>query len=332
MKNKNHLKKRKVNYATHVNFITPYARSMHADINYLLACIKPLFFKALSHILLDNPAICGIICLTALFYSKGSFYGDHNHGRLWQGKNGCIAEQWDVELPILCGHGQVIYGKRIFRSTGFSSGKVRDASPCSRRRDERINGISDVWIFEGCVLSDFVGIRSRRDRGIAASSARSEACSQTQRRGYGFCYGSACGWSCPFFKRVGLSCAEEVWNNRSPTQYRAGDKTPAKKGAIDFAVSSKLSQQCNEGYEQLRKGVIDGDAYCNDGMGLGLFLRRGFAGWLEVWSQIESEKTENSKPQLVVFHTDARLPKPLQSQMVVMLAGMVLNKLQQEVA
>ncbi|MCK4999872.1 MAG: hypothetical protein KAS23_10060 [Anaerohalosphaera sp.] len=93
-----------------------------------------------------------------------------------------------------------------------------------------------------------------------------------------------------------------------------------------------MSQQCSEGYEQLRSGVIDGDAYCNDGMGFGLFLRKGFRGWLDVWLQIKSERSENSKPQLAVSNTEAPLPKPLRSQMVVMLAGMVLNKLQQEVA
>lgn len=100
---------------------------------------------------------------------------------------------------------------------------------------------------------------------------------------------------------------------------------------IDSA-SSELSQQCSEGYEQLRRGVIDGDAYCNDGMGFGLFLRKGLRGWLEVWSQIKSERPERFKPRLAVSNTEASLSKPLRSQMVVMLAGMVLNKLQQEVA
>ena len=47
MKNRKHLETRKANYAVHVNFITPYAISMHADINHVLACIKPLFFNGI---------------------------------------------------------------------------------------------------------------------------------------------------------------------------------------------------------------------------------------------------------------------------------------------
>ena len=332
MKNRKHLETRKANYAAHVNFITPYAISMHADNNNLSAYIKQVSCKVLSHNLLDNPISCGIIYLTALFYSKGSFYGDHNHGRLWQGKNGCTSGQWDVELSILCGQGRVVFGKRVFRSPGFGSGEVRDASPCSRRRNKRINSISNVWIFEGCVLSDIVIIRGRRNSGFAAASARPEARSQAQRRSHGFCDCSTGRRGLACFQGVGVSCAKEVWNNCPSSQYRAGDKTPAKKGAIEFTSSSELSQQCSEGYEQLRKGVIDGDAYCNEGMGFGLFLRKGFTCWFDVWSQIKSERTVHPVPKLSVSNNETTLPKPLRSQMVVMLAGMVLNKLQQEVA
>jgi len=78
--------------------------------------------------------------------------------------------------------------------------------------------------------------------------------------------------------------------------------------------------------------AIDGAAYAQGRWGMALFLGRGFAAWMQAWTQATPDKDRVCSARVTVENESVSLPSNLQTQMVSALAGMVLDALRKEAA
>ena len=149
---------------------------------------------------------------------------------------------------------------------------------------------------------------------------------QARRRGNGFYHAAEVGRCVAVIDGTCVSCAQAIRIKSSSSQYRAGYGTEAKKGATRSADLTGGS----EAYEQLRSNAVE--CGLEVGMGMSLFLRRGFVGWLDVWSEISHEDSRRQEIPVETVACDFKLPDSVCGEVVGILAGMVLNRLRQEVA
>ncbi len=318
--------KRKVYYASCVKFIMPNRAFLKCAIVAIDQTPNGFMNKMLWHITLDNSLTIGIIRLTL----KLSYSGELYHGRLWRCKIAVSWKKWHFKHASCLCYGGVVFGQRILRSSRSGTSQIRDASTGSGRWATRFEGIKDVRLFPGFILSDTTFIRPTRISWPYASSARPQTCSQVNRRCNGICFGTQNKGCFLAGRRFGESDKTAVWLERPPTQHRASVATPAKKRAINFFAPDTCLDHCVERYEQLRRTVLKDRNFCCQGWGMALLNQRGFLAWIDAFSKIESYQQHSvipvtSEPD----KTNLAVPDTIRGRMIMTISEMVLSTLQE---
>jgi hypothetical protein len=318
------LKKRKVHYASRVKVIMPNETFQTPAIMGSACTISDSKAIYLWHKMLDNSCTNGIIRLTL----KLSYLGELYHGRLWRCKNAVSWAKWHFKHTLCLCYGRVVFGQRILRSSRSGASQIRNASAGSGRWTTCFEGIKNVRLFPGFILSDTTFIQPTRISRSYASSARAQTCSQVNRRCNGIYFCTQKQRCFLAGDRFGESDKTTVWLERPSTQYRASVATPAKKRAIVFFESDTCLSHCVDRYEQLRRMALEGRDSCGQGWGLALLHQRGFLVWMDAFSKIESYQQHSVIPVTSVpDKTYLAVPDTIRGQMIVTISEMVLSTL-----
>jgi hypothetical protein len=87
---------------------------------------------------------------------------------------------------------------------------------------------------------------------------------------------------------------------------------------------------CVECYEKLRQMILAGREYCCQGWGVGLLIHRGFMVWIETWLKTMMPTQQNlAQEQNAAYAPTLLVPESVHSPMIMILAAMILNKLQE---
>jgi len=91
---------------------------------------------------------------------------------------------------------------------------------------------------------------------------------------------------------------------------------------------------CRPAYEQLRMLALEDPACMQGRWGMALFMGRGFAAWRHAWTQAAPAQDEDKgrSTRASETHEAVHLTDEVQTQMVSVLAAMVLDTLHGEAA
>ena len=318
--------KRKANYAFYVNSITPYC-ILSKRVDATSYCnISPFIYSYLRHFSLDSHLSSGIIRLTG----KLSYSGDPYHGRLWRCKIGSTRSKWHIKCPSGGCCRRVILRQRVFRFSRSDAGQVRDASAGSAGWNDCFAGCKNIRFFASFVLPDTACLRPARISRFDASSSRSQACSQANRRCDGIYFGLQKQKSVSSGNGSGNPDKTAFRIKRTSPQYRTGIAASAKKRAVNLSEPDGYLDHCAERYEQLRQMILETRDYCCQGWGLALLMHRGFAAWVYAFSKIESSQQQPAVPVTPVpDNTCLAIPDTIRGRMIMTISDMVLSTLQE---
>ena len=317
---------RKANFAFHVNFIMPYSNFTKQVFTCNIFYIKLFSYNYLWHFLLDTPLISGIIRLT----DEMSYLGDQYHGRLWRCKTGSTWSKWHIKCPSGGCCRRVILRQRVFRFSRSDAGQVRDASAGSAGWNDCFAGCKNIRFFASFVLPDTACLRPARISRFDASSSRSQACSQANRRCDGIYFGLQKQKSVSSGNGSGNPDKTAFWIKRTSPQYRTSTAASAKKRAVNLSEPDECFDQCCQRYEQLRQMILETRDYCCQGWGLALLIHRGFAAWVHAFLKIESSQQRSAVPvTLVSDKACLAIPDTIRGRMIMTISDMVLSTLQE---
>jgi len=76
--------------------------------------------------------------------------------------------------------------------------------------------------------------------------------------------------------------------------------------------------------------ILTGRDYCCQGWGVGLFIHRGFMVWVETWLKTMPPTQQNlAQEQGTAYPSTLFVPESAHAPMIMVLAAMILNKLQE---
>jgi len=215
-----------------------------------------------------------------------------------------------------------VSGQRVLRCPRLGPSEIRDAAtgPCGQEVGFR-NG-KRVWFLAAVVLPSRIQLRAKWPVRIAAWEARPEKWPQTHSgsdeirsraadRGPVAGFRSARGGGEPEVRLAGTS-----------PQYRsaasAGKKTPLSPPS-PFTPAPPDQDGLVAAYEELRSQFLNGQR----GPGLALFLRCGMRELMNTCSLCAAP------PALLTVTNDAVLPQGVRTDVVLILAGMLLHRCQE---
>ena len=317
---------RKVDYTFCVNFIMPYDDFTKQAPLSVKSNKKSLSRNNLWRFLLDSFLVSGIIRLTG----KISYSGDQYHGRLWRCKIGSTWPKRHIKRsPRGCCRPS-IFGQRVFRPSRYAASQVRDASAGSAGWNDRFAGSKNIRFFASFVLPDTACLRPARISRFDASSSRSQACSQANRRCDGIYFGLQKQKNISSCYGYGNPDKTAFWIERTPPQYRTSITASAKKRAVNLSEPDECLGHCAERYEQLRQMILERKDYCCQGWGLALLIHRGFAAWIYAFSKIKSSQQQSAVPVTPTPEkTSLAIPDTIRDRMIMTISDMVLSTLQE---
>jgi len=232
------------------------------------------------------------------------------------------------------GHLQAIRKKRLLRSPGPSPGQVRNASASTGRPTADPSGSFPIWFLTAISLQGSGYLRTYWASGSGSDQTRSspstqaeQVCGEIHRRA------KERGWRSNF-RRTGQPNQKAVRVGCAHTKYSTGSEAQEKKTALtetcaeEFACPGAADPLCKL-YEQLRSFVLEASDVGGQVYGLGVMLRQGMRAWIEAtveYAQVEQD------PGNAVSQKTSWIVSSVQAELTRMLAAIVLNRSQKEVA
>jgi len=211
--------------------------------------------------------------------------------------------------------------KGVLRLTRPDSGKVRDASSRSYGRGVRFGGRNCIWFVSSHFLSCHELFRTERACRITAKASRPKTSAQAVRRGNDIYRPHLVERSIASFSSTGRVGKRAFWNIGSSSQYRKSLGRQRKKTpeitieGYSFLSSSEIVEH----YEELRSMAEQKKLHK---LGLALFVHRGMATWMKTWINCTVVR---EKMDIGSSKTDQKIPANLRSNIVIVLASMVLG-------
>lgn len=227
-------------------------------------------------------------------------------------------------------HLQAVRKKRFLRSPGPFAGQVRNASAGTSRSTADPPGGFPVWFLTAISLQGSDCFRSNRPPGAGSNQTRSPASTQTERVcGEIHRRAKDTGWISNF-KSTGQPSQKAVRIDCPHTKYSTGSEAGEKKTALkqkhtDPGAADSLCKL----YEQLRSYVLEASDVTGQVYGLGVMLRQGMRAWIAAtleYTQVEQE------PDIAVSQKTSWIASSVQAELTRILAVIVLNRSQKEVA
>ena len=217
--------------------------------------------------------------------------------------------------------------QRILRSQRLAAGEIRDATtgPCGQAGGFP-NG-QGVWILPPVVLPSGICLRARWFARITSPEAWSEKRSQAHSGSDEVRGRTASPGAIPEFRSAGRAGAAQLPRKSAPPQYRAaasaGKKTPISLLPDPAAPLEK--EGLIAAYEELRRQILNGQR----GPGLALFMRRGMREWMNACSLCLAPCPTK---EFTTAPDHAVLPRSARTEVVLILAGMLLHGCQERVS
>lgn len=219
----------------------------------------------------------------------------------------------------------IVSGQRVLRCPRLGPGEVRDAAtgPCGQAAGFP-NG-QGIWFLTANVLPSRIHFRAKRLVRIASREAWSEKRSQAHSGSDEIRSRTAGRAAVAEFRSAGGSGETELQPAGASPQHRAtasaGKKTPVSMPPPSTPASSD-EDQLVAAYEELRRQFLNGQR----GPGLTLFIRRGMRELMNVCSIcVAPPPTE----VLAVADGDAVLSQGVRTEVVLILAGMLMHSCQE---
>ena len=231
-------------------------------------------------------------------------------------------------------HQRAIRKKRLLRSPGPSSSQVRDASAGTGRSTANPPGSFPVWFLTPISLQGSGHFRSYRSTGTGSDQTRSSPSTQTERVcGEIYRRAKERGWISNF-RSTGQPNQKAVRVGCTHTKYSTGSEAQEKKTALKQTCPEELgcpgvTDPLCKLYEQLRSYVLEASDVGGQVYGLGVMLRQGMQAWIE--ATLEHTQLEQD-PGNAVSQKAPRILSSVQAELTIMLAAIVLNRSQKEVA
>lgn len=232
------------------------------------------------------------------------------------------------------GHQRALPSKRLLRSPGPSPSQVRNASAGTGRPTANPPGRFPVWFLTAISVQGSGHFRSYRSTGTGSDQTRSSPSTQTERVcGQIYRRAEERGWISNF-RSTGQSNQKAVRVGCAHTKYSTGSEAQEKKTALKQTCPEELecpgaSDPLCKLYEQLRSFVLEASDVPAQAYGLGVMLRQGMRAWIE--ATVEYVQVEQDPGNAVSLKT-SWIVSSVQADLTKMLAAIVLNRCQKEVA
>ena len=218
--------------------------------------------------------------------------------------------------------------QRILRSQRLAAGEIRDATtgPCGQAGGFP-NG-PGVWFLPPVILPSGIRLRARWLVRITSPEAWSEKRSQAHFGSDEVRGRAANPGAITEFRSAGRTGAAQLPRESAPPQHRAatsaGKKTPISLLLAHTAVPLEKDGLI-AAYEELRRQILNGQR----GPGLALFMRRGMREWINACSLC---LTPSPARDFTAAPDQAVLPQGARTEVVLILAGMLLHGCQERVS
>jgi hypothetical protein len=218
--------------------------------------------------------------------------------------------------------------QRILRSQGLAAGEIRDGTtgPCGQAGGFP-NG-QGVWILPPVALPSGIYLRARWVIRITSPEAWSEKRSQAHSGSDEIRGRTANPGAIPEFRSAGRAGAAQVPGKSAPPQHRAA-ASAGKKTSISLQPAYPAAPLEKDGliaaYEELRRQILNGQR----GPGLALFMRRGMREWMTACSLCLAPSPTK---EFTAAPDQAVLPQGVRTEVVLILAGMLLHGCQERVS
>ena len=219
----------------------------------------------------------------------------------------------------------IVSGQRVLRCPRLGPGEVRDAAtgPCGQAAGFP-NG-QGIWFLTAIVLPSRIHFRAKRLVRIASREAWSEKRSQAHSGSDEIRSRAASRAAVAEFRSAGGSGEAELQPAGASPQHRAaasaGKKTPVSMPPPSTPASSD-EDQLVAAYEELRRQFLNGQR----GLGLTLFIRRGMRELMNTCSICAAPPPTEV---LAVADGDAVLSQGVRTEVVLILAGMLMHSCQE---
>lgn len=216
--------------------------------------------------------------------------------------------------------------QRLLRSQRRGAGEIRDAATGASGQAGGFPNGQGVRFLPPIVLPSRICFRAGRSAWITSPEARSKKRSQAHSGSDGVRGQAADRGAITEFHSAGRASAAQLPTESAPPQHRAaasaGKKTislPPSRVAEPFEKDGLIAA-----YEGLRGQILNGQR----GPGLALFMRRGMREWMNACSLCVAPSPTK---EFTAAPDEAVLPQGARTEIVLILAGMLLHGCQEGV-
>jgi len=219
-------------------------------------------------------------------------------------------------------------GQRILRSQRLATGEIRDATtgPCGQA-----GGFSNgpgVWFLPPVILPSGICFRARWFARITSPEAWPEKRTQAHSGGDEVRGRATSPEAINGFRSAGRTGAAQLPRESASQKHRAA-ASAGKKTPISLLPAHTAALLEKDGwlaaYEELRRQLLNGQR----GSGLALFMRRGMREWMTACSPCLAPPPTK---EFITAADEAVLPHGARTEVVLILAGMLLHGCQERVS
>ena len=218
--------------------------------------------------------------------------------------------------------------QRILRSQRLAAGEIRDATtgPCGQAGGFP-NG-QGVWFLPPVILPSGICFRARWFARITSPEAWSEKRTQAHSGGDEVRGRATSPEAINGFRSAGRTGAAQLPRESASPKHRAA-ASAGKKTPISLLPAHTAALLEKDGwlaaYEELRRQLLNGQR----GSGLALFMRRGMREWMTACSPCLAPPPTK---EFITAPDEAVLPHGARTEVVLILAGMLLHGCQERVS
>src|SRR6266404_3978602 len=240
---------------------------------------------------------------------------------------GVTATRNTQSAPARCAPSSVP-GQRLFRSQRLAAGEIRDATTGPGGQAGGFPNGQGVWFLPPIVLPSGIYLRARRFVRITSPEAWSEKRSQAHSGSDGVRGRAENPGAITEFRSAGRTGAAQLPHESAPPQHRAA-ASAGKKTPISLLPAYTAAPLEKDGlivaYEELRRQILNGQR----GPGLALFMRRGMREWMNACSLCLAPSPTR---EFTAAPDETVLPQSARTEVVLILAGMLLHGCQERVS
>jgi hypothetical protein len=275
---------------------------------------------------LDKIPVCVVIIFTCVTQPDRENENAAGEEQFRQAEG--VTATRNTQPPPAGGAPSSIPEQRIFRSQRLAAGEIRDATTGPGGQAGDFPNGQGVWFLPPVVLPSGICFRARWLVWITSPEARSEKRSQAHSGSDEVRGRAANPGAITEFRSASRTGAAQLPRESAPPQHRAA-ASAGKKTSISLLPADTAAPLDKDGfiaaYEELRRQILNGQR----GTGLALFMRRGMREWMNACSLCLAPSPTK---EFTAAPDETVLPQGARTEVVLILAGMLLHGCQERVS